>query len=802
MGTDEHKVANVKHTSTQPSGAVKGGLLARERWLIALCAAVGLAVGGYRVWSARPKYIAAARLYVESTESSETAEASSPRTGAAQAAVVVPTEVLFGTEIADLAIQAGRLNELPCFAHADDLANQIIAGLNVKTTPAQSGRGQIQDLEFVCPDPQAAERVLEGLVAAYQVLAERWRVRHVNEMLASLEAQRKFLFERLQRKQLELERFKEAHPGALPTGDTQVWDNQLRTLVEARIRAELRRIEAEVRLASLVSISQATSRPAAPSPKVPEAPSLAEHDPPPEELLAVWPWSQAGLDVFLPPPESGAVGLGGPTPSQAAQKGSGESDAFALAMTPLSLSAPGYDLEAEEQSIRRLEEVWGPQHPKLQAAKARLTAMQNRARRLADQSIRSAEAYVRLCRESEERLQQAIERHQATQSWQIADDVAVEGRVLQQVVERTGKVLASVCNRIEQISLEAATGGGLRITTIVPPHATRSNTSDQTPKLLLVPVGVGLLVGFALTYLVGSGGSRAGGSRRVLVDRAASRSSARGGVLGWVPSLPHASGRGSQRALGTWILREPQSKAARSFRRLARQVIRAAAQAESRCILFTSAREREGRSVVLANLATAMAQLGRRILLIDAHYEHPSQHVLLSDILSLSGETPTELTPETFERGQPALRTQIETLWVVPAWPRPADPEALLKSAGLQEFVRQSGSKFDLILMDGPSLEDGERVELLAELADAVVFLADAADANSLTPRRLASRMDLPSLGVIVNTVPSGRTIGMSPRAAAAGARSPASEAAPLAPDPAADAAAQPPEEELDHAGK
>lgn len=703
--------------------------------MVAACAGIGVAVGVVRlVYTPPPQYAAASRIYVEPTDSSGASDAANA--SASREPSPPPTDVLLGAPTIRTAIELGKLNTLPSLAHIPDLPLHILTNLEVKPAATQSGAGQVQDLRYTDKDARTAERVLESVIAAYDLAAGQWHSQRLAGLLASLEKQRAWLTERLYQKQGELERLRAANPAAFQVGDPQGLDHRLKALVEARVRAELRRIEAEVRLATLQSVAAPTTAPADMS----DLPGV-------ETLLP-----RAGLHFDVGP--SGEPFARRPAPvvnSPVALTAPAQTGAEA----PWSAPSEGIDIEAERHRVRQLEETWGPDHPKLQLAKARLAEMERNARQQTSRMLRLAQAQYRLCMDEEERLQRAIDAQKSSITGPGAEG-AIQAQILQQVVDRTGKILSLVCERADRLNLEAATGGakGFRVTTLVPPNANPMVTTHQGPKLLLIPAVLGLLVGFGFAYLSGgkSGEARPEPSARPVRRRVAAREF----VLGYVPPMPREGGRGSQRAAGTWVLRESRSKAAKALRRLARRVLRAADRNEARCVLVTSPGPREGRSTVLANLAAVVAQTGREVLLIDASYDHPSQHVLLSDVLSWgSGNAePAELSEEALERGQVVLRTQLETLSVVSAWPKPANPLELLRSPALRQFMRQCALKYDLLLIDGPSLGEREELDLLAELADAVLYIADAAHMTPEAANELGRRLDLPAVGMIVNTIP------------------------------------------------
>jgi len=756
-------------------------LFAQERALVVVCTILGASVGLYRLLTVPPQYAATARLYVEPTDAIGNDAPPGVQGSKAVSVGSPPTDLLLGTEVSRLAVELGNLESLPCFAGVTDLPLRIASQLEVKTSAPQSGPGQIQDLRYTCGDRKAAEQVLENVISAYALTAERWRSRRITESIAALEKQRKLLFDRLQEKQAEVRRLQEADPTAFNAGDSLVLDGRLKALVDARIRAEIRRIEAEVRLATL----QAMAAPGLHDAAATTRPAETAFD---GAALDLW-ISRAGFDVAWPDMTAGphaafvpaAEGL---TRNDAMHPASGRATADGPSAADVPPASDIIDLDAEARYVWRLEQAWGPDHPKLQAAKARLADLERRARRQAGQSIRVAEAYFRYCRDEEERLQRAIDAHRSALPPGAAGEAALQARILQQVVDRSSKLLAIVCERIDHLNLEAASAAmaGIKITTVVPPNAAPVATGDQSPRLFLVPTGIGLLIGFALMYLRGPGpgvqvsGFGFRGSVRHVGRTGHMREADRrvafacDPVLGWVSSLPVGAGRGAQRGLGTWVLRESDSAAAKALRRLGKRIVRAAARAQARCILVTSAGPREGKSVVLANVATAIAQTGRRVLLVDANFEHPSQHVLLSDILSL-GEPPatgTEgITIAALEGGRVAVRTQIETLQVVAAWPRPARPREVIESAAFGEFVRRSAGEYDLVLIDAPSLTRQEEVEILAEATDAVIYVETAANASWRAARAVCRQLHLPALGVIVNAFASPAARSDAPAARA-----------------------------------
>ena len=74
------------------------------------------------------------------------------------------------------------------------------------------------------------------------------------------------------------------------------------------------------------------------------------------------------------------------------------------------------------------------------------------------------------------------------------------------------------------------------------------------------------------------------------------------------------------------MLTEPHSSAAEAYRSLAANLQFAYADRQLQTIGVTSAAEGEGKSTTVANLAVALAQSGRRVVVVDADLRRPGQH--------------------------------------------------------------------------------------------------------------------------------------------------------------------------------
>src|SRR5437764_4454388 len=76
------------------------------------------------------------------------------------------------------------------------------------------------------------------------------------------------------------------------------------------------------------------------------------------------------------------------------------------------------------------------------------------------------------------------------------------------------------------------------------------------------------------------------------------------------------------------MMADAKSPAAEAYRSLAANLQFAYADRQIQTIGVTSAAQGEGKSTTVANLAIALAQSGRRVIVIDADLRRPGQHTL------------------------------------------------------------------------------------------------------------------------------------------------------------------------------
>jgi capsular exopolysaccharide synthesis family protein len=139
-----------------------------------------------------------------------------------------------------------------------------------------------------------------------------------------------------------------------------------------------------------------------------------------------------------------------------------------------------------------------------------------------------------------------------------------------------------------------------------------------------------------------------------------------------------------------------------------------------RVLAITSSVESEGKSTLAANLAQSFAELGRRVLLVDADLRKPRLGRLL-DLEGSAGLTSVligeaKVCEVVQEWGPDALRVLTSGLL-------PPNPSELLASPAMNAFLEEARANYDVVILDTSPLLPVTDGAVTATQADGVIML-------------------------------------------------------------------------------
>jgi len=190
------------------------------------------------------------------------------------------------------------------------------------------------------------------------------------------------------------------------------------------------------------------------------------------------------------------------------------------------------------------------------------------------------------------------------------------------------------------------------------------------------------------------------------------------------------------------------------YRRLRASVFTLQRDNQLKTLMITSPDNDEGKSTIVSNLATSIAQLGRSVLVIDCDLRQPSQYLLFDLPNEIGLSTVLDKKVSLSEAIQP---TAIAGLHVLTSGPVPDDPPKLLASPFMLDLLRELAPKYDFILLDTPAAMPVVDTTVLAPLADGVLLVVrfgrSQRDAVLATHDQIAD-VQAKLMGVVVNEAP------------------------------------------------
>jgi polysaccharide biosynthesis transport protein len=171
-----------------------------------------------------------------------------------------------------------------------------------------------------------------------------------------------------------------------------------------------------------------------------------------------------------------------------------------------------------------------------------------------------------------------------------------------------------------------------------------------------------------------------------------------------------------------------------------------------RSVVVTSTMRQEGKSTVAANLAVAMAQGQRRVLLVDADMRHGCQHHVwgLSNQVGLSNLLVGQVQMDV------AVTAVRANLHVLTAGTVPPNPLVLLDSMTMAMWVERFVEQYDFVIFDAPTLMGTADSAMLNRLVDGSLLVMRLGEVNAgpiRAMRQFVSQSGQRVLGVVMNGV-------------------------------------------------
>lgn len=621
--------------------------------------------------------------------------------------------ILKSPAILDEAIKKGDLGKLKTFQGEGNPVYVINAGLSVSRDA--SGNRTIIDLTFQGPHPEETGTILNAVIDSYLVfLAKAYRT-FSNDTEESVKKVTGLLENELRKKKQEYEDFKAKSPFLVRGKDgLNVHQAIVFEIENKKATLQIRKAELESRLQH-VETARKKGEPIALLPL-------------PSDLLA--------KDTSV------------------------RKDPRSLLEEQLIL------LDLDE---RDLLQQYGEDHPKVRAVRARM----ERARVLlggnkiaeeiqqnnAANKEETVERYLRTVRQELVQIEVSLramtdlsrtEVEEAKASYQNQEK---ENHYLKEIA-KTERYVEQLFEQLDKLSLMRDFGGyDARVIASAGPG---SRIAAGLFRTLMICVFMGLIGGAGLAYL-------ADATDRSFRTPEEIRRSLGLAILGHIPFLPRSEKMHSANGDGhaedschpaLCVYHHPSSLEAEAYRSLRTALYFGTRGEGHRVIQITSPNMGDGKTTLISNLAIAIAQSGKRVIVVDADLRRPRIHSLFGLPSGSSGLTAV-LAGET-----PLVKaikpTLIPGLDLLPCGTRPSNPAELLTSAEFEQVLSELRRDYDFILVDTPPLLAVTDPCVVAGHVDGVLLTIRVSKNGRPSAERakeLIGNIGVNLLGVVVNGI-------------------------------------------------
>jgi succinoglycan biosynthesis transport protein ExoP len=370
------------------------------------------------------------------------------------------------------------------------------------------------------------------------------------------------------------------------------------------------------------------------------------------------------------------------------------------------------DLTAWQLNLAALHREYADNHPAIQRAKMMIEQLQAQLAQ-SDQDL--VDGYLATLKQN---FQKSLEKKGTLQrefddaQKAVADlnSTAVEEAKLDDDVKQGQHMIDSLDSRIKEMSVMQGSTA-MNTTVVEPAAAPLSPNKPYRGRILFGSVAVGLLFGFGYAWI----GEY---TERCFHTPEEVQSTLGLPVFAVIPHMNRAAA-----AHGRLVQLDPMSPVAEAFRSLRTAINFAIPIEKTKTLLITSPTAGEGKSTVVSNLAIAMAQAGRKVIVLDADFRKPTQHKIF-DIDESVGLSSVLAGTSTLENA--IRRVNVDRVDVLPCGPLPANPSEILNSDMFRELLAQLTEKYDNVILDSPPVTAVTDGRILSAMCDGTMLVVRA----------------------------------------------------------------------------
>lgn len=388
-----------------------------------------------------------------------------------------------------------------------------------------------------------------------------------------------------------------------------------------------------------------------------------------------------------------------------------------------SLKARLVQLEGDYQEMLK---TFKPNYPDMKRLQQQINSAKGKLQKEMGNIQRSMEADFKAAKRQEDKIRSELGQFNTTM--RNLQDSGVDYNNLKREVESNSKVYNSLLQRLEEVNVASA--ANTSSISIVEPAVLPVGKYRPRPKMnVMLGLLSGLILGLAFAFL------------RESLDQSIKSSDdlekATGlPVLGMIPRVTKSS---MKKQLDLIAFKIPHSPAAEAYRILATNIRLMFKNEEGHVMLITSIHSGEGKSTTASNIACSYAQMGKKVLLVDADIRNSSLHKKLN--MNNKRGLSHYLKGESDLVGITQPVKSIPGLYAITAGEYEVDPVSLLSHERMSYLTAQGSSIFDYVIIDAPPITGFADTLVLSSLATSTLIVAQEDNLDARTIKNVLGQL-------------------------------------------------------------
>ena len=225
--------------------------------------------------------------------------------------------------------------------------------------------------------------------------------------------------------------------------------------------------------------------------------------------------------------------------------------------------------------------------------------------------------------------------------------------------------------------------------------------------------------------------------------------------LPFLGQIPFEKNRDKTKTEFSPLIDDPLSITAENIRNIRTMTYFAMADNHNAPLLITSAFKGEGKSFLSVNLAVAIAQLNKKVLIIDGDMRRGRLHraFFIENDCGLSNIWTSDPEKSKYENNVRKVN-HTDSLYVMTCGKRPPNPAELLNTPKLGDFIQWALDNFDQVIIDCPATMPVSDTMLWGRYIEQAVFVVKCGETNAKAAELAISQLKkagIKILGVILS---------------------------------------------------